>query len=199
MATRDLTSAMAAAVQAGTVYPALLYEGEFDDGAGGSAFVRLWSGIGTLSWNSLNWTGAGNLLGMSEIRESTGLRANAFEVWLTGVSTALVANALVAARKNRSGKLWLALFNAGNFTTPIVDPYLLKRGRFDTIPIDDSGTTSKITARYEDRLATLGIARERRYTSADQALRASGDKGFDYVESLQDAQFILPPKIITLS
>src|SRR6266508_1804906 len=126
MATRDLTSAMAAAVQAGTVYPALLYEGEFDDGAGGSAFVRLWSGIGTLSWNSLNWTGAGNLLGMSEIRESTGLRANAFEVWLTGVSTALVANALVAARKNRSGKLWLALFNAGNFTTPIVDPYLLK-------------------------------------------------------------------------
>jgi len=192
MTTRDLTAGMAAAVQAGTVYPALLYEGEFDNGSGGSAFVRLWSGIGTLTWNSLSWTGAGNMLGISDIRESTSLRANAFEVWLSGQSAALVAAAMTAFRKNRSGKLWLALFNAGDFTTPIVDPYLLKRGRTDTIPIDDAGTTSRITVRHEDRLAALGIPRERRYTTADQALRAPGDKGFEYVEMLQDAQFILP-------
>ena len=192
MTTRDLTSGVATAIQAGTVYPAILYEGEFDDGAGGSAFLRLWTGLGTLTWNSVAWTGAGNLIGINGVAESTELRANAFEAWLSGVSSALVATALAAARKNRSGKLWLALFNAGNFTTPIADPYLLKRGRFDSIPIDDSGDTAKITVRYEDRLATLGIAKERRYTSADQALRAAGDKGFDYVESLQDAQFLLP-------
>jgi len=192
MTTRDLTSGMTAAVQAGTVRPALLYEGEFDNGSGGSAFVRLWSGLGTLTWNGQSWAGAGNLLGISEVRESTSLRANAFEVWLTGVSQTLVATALASARKNRSGKLWLALFNAGDFTTPIADPYLLKKGRFDTIPIDDAGTASKITARYEDRLAALGIPRERRYTTADQALRAPGDRGFEYVEALQDAQFILP-------
>jgi hypothetical protein len=192
MATRDLTSGMATAVQAGTVYPAILYEGEFDDGVGGSAFLRLWSGLGTLSWNSLSWTGAGNLIGINGIAESTELKANAFEAWLSGVSSALVATALTAARKNRTGKLWLALFNAGDFTTPIVDPYLLKQGRFDTIPIDDSGDTAKITVRYEDRLATLQIPKERRYTSADQALRDPNDKGFDYVERLQDAQFLLP-------
>ena len=192
MATRDLTSGMATAVQAGTVYPAILYEGEFDDGAGGSAFLRLWTGTGTLSWNGFSWTGAGNLIGISGVTESTELKANAFEAWLSGVSSALGAIALTAARKNRYGKLWLALFNAGNWTTPIADPYLLKRGRFDTSPIDDSGDTAKITVRYEDRLATLSIPKERRYTSADQALRFPGDKGFDYVESLQDAQFLLP-------
>jgi hypothetical protein len=183
---------MATAVQAGTVRPALIYEGEFVDGGGLPTFVRLWSGIGTLSWNGQSWLGAGNLLGMSEIRESTGLRANAFEVWLTGVSTSLISTALVSSRKNRSGKLWLALFNPNDYTTPIADPYLLKKGRFDTIPIDDSGTASRITVRYEDRLATLGIPRERRYTTADQALRLAGDKGFEYVEGLQDSQFILP-------
>ena len=192
MATRDLTSGMATAVQAGTVYPAILYEGEFDDGAGGSAFLRLWTGTGTLSWNGFSWTGAGNLIGISGVTESTELKANAFEAWLSGVSSALGAIALTAARKNRYGKLWLAMFNAGNWTTPIADPYLLKRGRFDTSPIDDSGDTAKITVRYEDRLATLSIPKERRYTSADQALRFPGDKGFDYVESLQDAQFLLP-------
>jgi len=192
VATRDLTSGMATAVQAGTVYPAILYEGEFDDGAGGSAFLRLWTGTGTLSWNGFSWTGAGNLIGISGVTESTELKANAFEAWLSGVSSALGAIALTAARKNRYGKLWLAMFNAGNWTTPIADPYLLKRGRFDTSPIDDSGDTAKITVRYEDRLATLSIPKERRYTSADQALRFPGDKGFDYVESLQDAQFLLP-------
>jgi hypothetical protein len=192
MATRDLTSGMATAVQAGTVYPALLYEGEFDDGAGGSAFVRLWSGLGTLSWNSLSWTGAGNLIGINGIAESTELRANAFEVWLSGVSSAIVALALTARRKNRSGKLWVAFFPDSNSRTPIADPYLLKRGRFDTMPIDDSGDTAKVTARYEDRLASLSIARERRYTQADQQLRAPGDGGFRYVESLIDAQFLLP-------
>jgi len=193
MAVRDLTAGMEAAVQAGTVYPALLYEGEFVDGGGAPVFVRLWSGIGTLSWNAQSWLGVGNLIGMSEIRESTSLRANSFEAWLNGQSTALVATALTAFRKNRSGKIWLALFAAGNFTTPIVDPYLLKKGRSDTIPIDDAGTTSKITVRYEDRLAALGIPRERRYTSADQALRDPADRGFEYVEALQDANFILPP------
>lgn len=192
MAERDLTAGMAAAVQAGTVRPAILYEGEFVDGGGAPTFVRLWSGIGTLSWNGQSWLGAGNLLGVSGVRESTGLRANAFEVWLSGVSTTLVSLALTSARKNRSGKLYLALFNADDWTTPIADPYLLKRGRFDTIPIEDAATRSRITARYEDRLSALGVPRERRYTSEDQALRDPNDKGFDYVEELQDAQFLLP-------
>lgn len=192
MAARDLTSGMATAVQAGTVYPAILYEGEFDDGGGGSAFVRLWSGLGSLSWDSKTWLGAGSLIGIGAVEETAGLRANAFEVWLTGVSSSLVATALVASRKNRSGKLWLACFNAGDFSTPIADPYLLAEGRFDTVPISDSGDESKITVRYENVLAALGIPKERRYTTADQAIRSPGDGGFRYVEALQDAQFILP-------
>jgi hypothetical protein len=74
----------------------------------------------------------------------------------------------------------------------IADPYLLKKGRFDTIPIQDGATNSKITVRYEDRLATLGIPRERRYTTADQALRDPADNGFKYVETLQDSNYLLP-------
>jgi hypothetical protein len=192
MAARDLTGAMAAAIQAGTVYPAIFYEGEFVNPADETqTFLRLWSGVSTITWNGQNWTGAGNLLGISGVRESTGLRANAFEVWLTGMSSALISTALSAARKNRSGKLWLALFDASR--NLLADPYLQKRGRLDTIPIEDSGTTARIAARYEDRLAAPGVPRERRYTSADQALRDPADKGFEYVEALQDAVFILPP------
>lgn len=196
MATRDLTSAMATAVQAGTVKPAIFYEGDFDDGAGGSAFVRLWSGLGTYhvampGGSAQDWIGAGNLLGINAVRESTSLRANSFEVWLTGMSTTLVAAAMTAARKNRSGKLWLALFD---LTTDalLADPYLLKRGRFDTIPIADSGDDARITCRYEDRLARLAIPLDRRWTTADQAIRDPADHGFDMVPSLQDAQFLIP-------
>src|SRR5258706_15133697 len=127
MAERDLTGAMATAVQAGTVRPAILYEGEFVDGAEAPVFVRLWSGVGTFSWNGQSWAGAGNLLGISDIRESTGLRANSFEVWLTGVSQSLIATALTAARKNRAGTLWLALFDSATPPALIADPYLLKK------------------------------------------------------------------------
>jgi hypothetical protein len=191
MAARDLTSGMSAAVQAGTVYPAILYEGEFDDGAGGSAFLRVWTGLGSLSWDGKTWTGAGNFIGISGVDESVELRAQSFEVWLNGSSSAIVAAAMVSGRKNRSGKLWLACFADANYVgTPEV--YLLKQGLFDRPSISDAGVASKVSVIYEDYLAMLGLARERRYTSASQALRDPNDKGFDNVEELQDAQFSIP-------
>lgn len=41
---------------------------------------------------------------------------------------------------------------------------------------------------YEDRLVDLERPRERRYTHEDQQIRLVGDKGFDQVPELQDAQ-----------
>jgi len=389
MAERTLTAALASAIQETVVRPAIIYEGEFVDGEGNPAFVRLWSGIGTISWNGNSWLGVGNLIGLGEVKETTELQANSFEVWLSGVSSSMVALALTSSRKNRSGKVWLGLFEdfaylslpsatSGNYvslpdsaplsfsgdidirvkarldvwstatliskwdtagnqrswklsiagdgsvfwywsndgvaenvdnsfnsvgmppagatswfritedvdngsgnrvltflksdngviwtpcgTTPriftgtnsffdstapirignsdasflytgdihyaeirdgidgtivatydpvnseawtlngsnparliripkLIDtPDLIKQGRFDTIPIDDSGDESRIIARYEDRLAVLDVPKERRYTTQDQSLRDPTDLGFEYVEVLQDSNFVL--------
>lgn len=190
MASRDLTAGMLTAIQAGSVRPALLYEGEFADPDDESTvYLRLWSGIGSLSWDSKTWAGGGHLLSISVIEESAEVKAVGFEVTMSGLPSAKVALALESARRNRPGKLWLALFDASGAV--IADPYLLKTGKFSMIPIEDNGDTCTITARYEDRLVGLSQPSERRYTHEDQQLRSPGDLGFSAVEALQDASFDL--------
>lgn len=188
MAARDLTAGMLTAIQAGAVRPALLYEGAFDSG-GTPQYVRLWTGMGNLTWDAKTWVGGGHLLGISPITESTKTEAVGFEVTVSGMPSTRISLALSSARKNKPGSLWLALFDASGAV--IADPYLLQSGRFDMIPIEDSGDTCTITVRYEDRLIALQKPRERRYTHEDQQLRSAGDLGFEYVQGLQDAAFLL--------
>jgi hypothetical protein len=188
MTTRNLTAGMLSAIQAGTVRPALLYEGEFFSG-GVTVFLRLWTGVGEFSWDGKTWTGGGKLLSISVISETSGVRAVGFQVTVSGIPSAHISLALQSVQRNRPGRLWLALFDAAGAV--IADPYLLKRGRFNMIPIQDDGKSATITASYEDRLIALNIPRERRYTHEDQQIRAPGDKGFDQVEALQDADFQL--------
>ena len=189
MASRDLTAGMLTAIQAGHVRPAILYEGEFY--SAGVVYLRLWTGVGSLSWDSKTWTGGGKLLGISVLQETSQTKAVGFEVKLSGMPSDLISLALSSVQRNRAGRLWLALFDSSGAV--IADPYLLKRGRFNMIPIEDDGKTCTITARYEDRLFGLDLPRERRYTHEDQQLRAPGDTGFDQVEWLQDATFELGP------
>ncbi len=188
MAERDLTPDMLTAIQAGVLRPALLYEGEFVS-LGATEYLRLWTGVGSRSWDAKTWIGGGLVLGISMITEATTMQAVGFEVTLSGMPSDKISLALDSARKNKPGRLWLMLFDSVGAV--IDDPYLLKRGKFDMIPIEDSGETCTITVRYEDRLLGLSIPRERRYTHEDQQLRAPGDLGFQYVQALQDAAFIL--------
>lgn len=184
MAARDLTSAMATAIAAGTVRPAIFMEGEFAS----SQFVRLWTGVGTYAWNGYGWTGGGQLLAVSAIEETADNKAVGFVVTLSGMPSANISLALQSARQGKPGKLWLALFNAAGAL--IVDPYLMRRGRFDVMVIDDAGDTCTIQAQYEDRLIDLERPRGRRYTNADQQIDYPDDLGFEYVPSLQDMSIV---------
>ena len=53
-----------------------------------------------------------------------------------------------------------------------------------------SGGISTVTLTAESRLRDLERVRTRRYTDADQQSRFPGDKGLEYVPSLQDKQLI---------
>lgn len=177
---RDLTVAAAAAIAAGTVRPVLFYAGEFAAGT-----VRLWTGVGTITWDGQSWTGAGNLLGMSSIQETTQIRAAGLSVSLSGVSSALISLALTDAQQGADGKVWLGFLDATGAV--IADPALAFQGRLDVPEIVDGGETCSITISYESRLIDLERARERRYTSEDQRIDYPDDRGFDFVPGLQDA------------
>jgi hypothetical protein len=99
---RDLTAAMIAAIQAGTIRPVIFYQGEFSSGT-----VYLWSGMNDISWNGQTWTGAGNMLGVSVAREVQGIEAVKFVVALNGESQSLLSLNLSAVRQGLPGTVWL--------------------------------------------------------------------------------------------
>ena len=56
---RNATAAFVAALSDQDLRPVIFFEGEFASG-----WVRLWSGLGDVSWNGRTWSGAGSLLGI---------------------------------------------------------------------------------------------------------------------------------------
>lgn len=177
---RDLTAGMLSSIAAGTVRPVLFYQGSFSGGT-----VRLWTGLGSVSWNGQTWLGAGSLLGMSSIQETTEVRAAGLTISLSGMPGSLISLALSQARQGAAGLVYLGFLDSSGAI--IADPTLAFSGRLDVPEIVDSGDTCTITISYESRLIDLERARERRYTQEDQRLDYPDDDGFNQVPGLQDA------------
>lgn len=185
MAERALTASVISAITSGTIRPFLLAEIEYVS-AGVSGFLRLFTGVGQLSWNGFTWTGGRDLLAIAPVRESVSLESIGFSITISGLPSDKLSLALANMQKNRSGKIWLGFLDSAGAV--IADPYLTRRGRFSCIPISREGDTMTVQAQYEGPLARLLTANERRYTHEDQQLRWPGDKGFDQVAELIDAQ-----------
>lgn len=110
MSSRALTDAVAAAIVAGKVRPVVFVEGAFyDSGSPSESFLRLWSGLGDISWNSTTWTGAGQLLSISPLEESAEVKAVGFNVELSGLPQSILSTALANVRQGKPGKVWLGL------------------------------------------------------------------------------------------
>ena len=109
---RDLTTAVAAAIAAPSVRPAVFYEGVYTTGT-----LRLWSGIGPIEWNGHTWTGAGQMIGVAPITEVSDIRAVGFSVSLSGEASALISANLSAARQGLSGKVWLGVFESISYVS----------------------------------------------------------------------------------
>lgn len=181
--TRSVTAGLSAELTAASKSPVLLFEGVFASGT-----VRFWTGVGDLSWSGQTWTGAGSLIGISAVTETTEVRANGVTIQLQGIPSSLISLILGDARSGRAGKAYLAMLNGSGAI--IADPYLAFEGRLDVPMIEDAGDSATISISYESELIDLERPRERRYTPEDQAIDYAGDLGFDYVASLQDAQIV---------
>lgn len=180
---RTITPAMAAALSSGDLRPALFFEGEFASG-----FLRLWSGLGDVVWNAQTWVGAGNLMAISQIEETTDIVASGLSVTLSGVPTAFVSAAIIDAQQGLPGRVWVALRDTADAI--IADPIQVMAGRLDVPTLTDSGDTCEITITYESRLIDLTKPREWRYTHESQLALYPGDVGFWYVTSLQEKEVV---------
>lgn len=177
---RNLHSDFDTAVQASEVHPILIAK---INTSGGD--VRVWTGIGDLTFDSETYTGTGDLGGVSEISEKSDMSATGLTFTLSGIPSSTISIALGQMQQGRACTLWLALLNTSTGAL-INNPYELFSGFTDVTIISEGGETSTIAINAENRMISLERTRVRRYTDEDQQNEVSGDKGFEFVPGLQD-------------
>jgi hypothetical protein len=157
--------------------PIYLFEAWF----GGTA-LRYWSGDGDLVWDGETWLGNGVFMGLSSLRENEQLEADGLDVILAGVPAEIVSLVLTYAQHNAAGKVYLGFMQPGRAV--IDDPIVLFSGTLDVPKISDGPTQLTISLTYESTLILLKEAKDLRYTDAQQKQMFPGDKGFEFVEQI---------------
>ena len=184
---RSITTAFNNAITSSVVKPIVGVELEFSDGT-----LRMWNGYGNLTMtaggSSKTFTGAGDMLGMSEIEESDTLSMSGVTLTLAGIKSSLISTALSANYTNRKGAIYLGLFNTSN--NVVADVYTLFKGNMDVLNISEGMETTVIQLKLESRLVTFEKPANRMYTFEDQKIDFPNDLGFEFIPDLQDKEII---------
>jgi hypothetical protein len=147
-----------------------------------SSELNIWSGVGDLSFDSVTYTGLGDLLSISDIKETSDISATGINVSLSGVKTSLIAIAKDQDYQGRELTVRLGAFNESG--SLIADPVIIFSGFMDTMTIAEAGVYSSITIAVENKLVAFERAKIRRYTAEDQKIEYPADKGFEFVTSI---------------
>ena len=182
---RDITTAFKNSIEGSLVKPIIGIELEFSDGT-----LRFWNGYGNLTMtaggSSKTFNGAGDMLGVSEVEESSTLSMSGVTLTLAGIKSSILSTALGANYTNRKGAIYLGLFDTSN--NVIADVYTLFKGNMDVMNIQEGADTCLITLKLESRLITFEKASNRMYTNEDQKIDFSSDVGFEFIPDLQDKE-----------
>ncbi len=161
----------------------LAINAEFDSGT-----IRLWTGIDDLTISSEAYIGAGQLLSISNVEESTDLKSAGLTVGITGMDTTVLNLALTENYQNRFITLYLG-YVMGK-TNEVAGTLVLFKGRMTTLSITDTPQGSTISINAENRLIDLDRPSNFRYTKESQNFLHNGDTGFNRVASLQDKEIV---------
>lgn len=180
---RDITSGFNAEIISDHVKPFILFQAVFDSGT-----IRFWSGVGDLVHDGDIYTGAGHLLKMDDMDETTQIEAKGINLTLSGVPVSLISIALTEKYQRRKITIDLGFFD--NSDAIIADPFRFFSGQADVMAISDGGDTATISLSAENDLLILQRVNERRRTNEDQKIELSTDTFFSEVTSLQSKSIV---------
>ena len=181
--TRNLGTNFENSLAADEIQPFFAVEMDFS----GSA-VRLWGGYGNLTIDGKTYIGGADFLKISQVDETSEIKAAGISVQLSGIPTTLIATALTETYQGRDITLYFGTFNSSGAVNDT--PYVLFKGRMDVMSVTENGDTSFVTITGESRLIDLEIARERRYTHQDQKIDYPLDLGFRFIADLQQKEIV---------
>jgi len=198
---RDLSALTIEAINEDTVHPFFAVELMFD----GDNVLRMWTGQGTLVLaDGTEWAGAGTLLNISTVEETSELAVKGATITLTGIPSEVISLALSQPYQGRVCNIYFGTFTTGNILQENSSYILLQDGSkievqstskglnsifsgyMDQMNIAEDADTSTIELLVENKLIDLERARVARFTSGYQKSIYAGDLGLDFVEDLQD-------------
>lgn len=179
--TRSVTTAFNDEIIASNLRPALLIKAEF-----GSGDLNLWTGEGEIVYDGDTYTGARNILGIKEVKETQKLQANGMDFSLSGIDTSIISIALNEEYQWKPISMWFAVLDVDYQL--IADPKKIFAGKMDVIGISDEGDTANVTVTAESNLIDLKDSRERRYTYEDQIDAFPGDVGLQFMPTNSDVE-----------
>ena len=158
---------------------------------GFSTPLNLWTGYHDITIGSDTYVGGGNLLEISSIQESSEVKATGMSIALSGLDSSIVSSALTENVQGTVVKVFFGVLETSSNATAVVDtPYQTFEGFIDTMSILEDGNTAQISVDVENKLVALERPLNRRYTDQDQKNLFAGDKGLEFVESLQDKSIV---------
>lgn len=204
---RNISPDLATEYSSQSVHPIIFAELFFD-----SVTIRVWSGLGTITWNGEQYTGLGGLIDVSPLEETQQLQAKGISCTLSGVPSTNVAMALTERCRGRPFRMWLGALpdavnnveledesgivlteDGGNILLEnqlVGEPLRLFTGMMDVMEFEDNGTTASIRLTVESSMIIGERTKIARYTTEDQKKKYPDDKGLDFINQLQDKEIV---------
>lgn len=212
---RDLTTEFVGGLQQNVVYPFFAVEMMFDVRSGtdvnGNPIeygpLYFWTGYGELDLGGKTYLGAGSLVNISSVEETTEIEAKGAVVTMSGIPSAFLSQALKEPYQGRECKIYFGLwikdslitteasdtitaenlfeFVSGNDTKYLAEIF---SGELDQMNISEEGHTAVVSVTAENIMIKLERPVVLRFTNEDQKSRYPADKGLEFVAGLQDKE-----------
>jgi hypothetical protein len=171
---RQIDSLLNAALNADTISPFIAVDLDV------STPVYMWSGYGDLIIGSKTYLGAGQLMSISTVEETTEIQAKGASITVTGIPSSFLSLALTEQYQGRECRIYFGLTNDPSGYVEIFS------GELDQMNITEQGDTATIQLLAENILIVLERPVVRRFTAEDQKSRYPNDRGLEFVAGLQD-------------
>ena len=200
---RDIPTTLLQALEAPQITPFFAVDLMFQ-----SEPLYMWSGYGDFVREDTGNTylGAGQLLNISTVEETTEIQAVGANFTLSGIPSSFLSLALQEPYQGRECRIYFGVLIEGGLATQGLDTITTQfgdlivlqsdtqgfleifSGEMDQMNIVEAAETATISVSAENALIKLERPVVRRLTNTDQKSRYPNDKGLEYVAGLQDKE-----------
>lgn len=176
---RDISTTVSNALDDEVVKPFFAIDVDFSSGP-----LYVWSGYGNLDIDGKTYLGAGDLIQISSLAETTEMEAKGATITMTGIPSSFISRAQNEPYQGREVRVYFGMTDSPS------DYVEVFAGELDQMNIEEGPETATVVVTAENVLIKLERPVVRRFSNSDQKSRYPNDKGLEFVAGLQDKDIL---------